>query len=73
MSSAMRTKLATELLPPELTNGRFIPVIGVNPRFMPMLINICVAIMATTPTASNRPKGSEVRADISNPLTMMIK
>src|SRR6185437_4453316 len=66
-SNPAAIKLATRLLPPELTKGSVSPVTGMSLRQTIRFKNVCPANIATTPTATSRPKGSRVFDAISMP------
>ena len=40
-------------LPPWLTNGNGMPVTGKSPRFTAMLMNVCMRMSTTIPTATS--------------------
>ncbi len=70
-SSPSARKFAHRLLPPALTNGSGIPVIGARPIVIVMFSSACMTIIVTTPTTSSRPNGSLVDIATSKPKSTM--
>ena len=52
----MENNVTTTLVPPEESSGNGIPVTGMIPRFIPMLIKILKKSVAKIPVARNIPK-----------------
>ena len=63
---------ANMLEPPYERNGNGTPVIGINPRVMPIFSNVWKANQATTPIATKRPNGSVVLLAILKPRIMIV-